>query len=186
MSMEFVSERFECDTNLEEIRKNYLNPPKNEEACSHCRCYENNWTCPPFTENQTNVWYKYENIKIIIKKLNFTNEFLKKQFTEEELIEYAFDLIHSQKTLIEQEELYDLEKELNGEILTSGPCVTCKCCQRLDGKECVMPEKRKYAMESLGANAIGIAKKFFDLDLKWIKENKLPEYLVVMVAVLYN
>ena len=48
-----------------------------------------------------------------------------------------------------------------------------------------MPEKRKYAMEALGANVIKLSKDFFHLDLQWIKNNTLPEYIIMMVSVLY-
>lgn len=181
---EYTIRRFEVDTRLDEIRDNYLNFCNTEEKCKKCRCHSNNWTCPPFDENQTDVWNKYENIKIIVEKYNFTKEFLEDKITDDELMEYGFDLIHGQKKVIEPE-LYELEKKLNGEFLTSGPCVNCKICQRTEDKPCIMSDKRKYAMESLGANAIEIAKKYFKLDLQWIKGNKKPEYLIMMVSVLY-
>lgn len=184
MAEDYTVERFEHDTCLDKIRKEYLNFNTTEHNCRKCRCHDNNWTCPPFNEEQTGVWDKYENIKIIIEKYNFTREFLEEETTAEELMEYSFDLIHGQKKVIE-DELYRLEEELNGEFLTSGPCVNCSVCQRTMNRECVMPDKRKYAMESLGANAVAIAKEYFNLDLQWIKGNVKPEYLIMMVSVLY-
>ena len=184
MSEDYTTERFECDVKLEEIRQNFLNPIKNEKLCSYCRCHDHNWTCPPFYENQTDIWNHYENVKLIMMKFNFTENIQNKKFDSDELMEYAFDLHHGAKKIIEPE-LYALEEELNGHFLTSGPCVNCSHCQRLENKECIMPDKRKYAMESLGANIIGISKKYFNLDMQWIKNNKLPEFIIMMVCVLY-
>lgn len=184
MSEDFTVERFECDASLDEIRENFIIPNKTNEACTHCRCYDNNWCCPPFTENQSSIWNDYENIKLILVKMNFTDEARRREFTSDSLMDYAFDFHHGQKMLIEPE-LERLEEKLNGYYLTSGPCVNCNECQRMTGNSCVMPDKRKYAMESLGADVIGIAKKYFDLDLKWIKGNVLPEYIIMMVSVLY-
>ena len=184
MSEEYNVERFERNLKMDNIRKNYLNYNKTEHDCRSCRCHSNNWTCPPFEENQNDIWDRYDNIKIIIEKYNFTKEFLEKEATAEELMEYGFNLIHGQKKEIEPE-LYRLEKELNGEFLTSGPCVNCPVCQRSQGNSCIMPDKRKYAMESLGANAVAITKDFFNLDLDWIRGNRKPEYLIMMVSVLY-
>lgn len=184
MNTEYNVEKYELDTKLEEIRNNYLRFNITEYGCKHCRCYDNNWTCPPFKENQLDIWSKYENVKLIMLKYNFSKEFLNKQKSYEEFIEYSFDLIHSQKKIIEHD-LYNLEKELNGEFLTSGPCVNCNVCQRSLGKSCVKPNERKYAMESLGANVIDIAKRYFDLDLEWIRGNSKPNFLIMMVCVLY-
>lgn len=184
MADDFTTERFECDTTLEEIREKFINPIKNKQLCTHCRCYDNNWCCPPFTENQTDIWNKYDNIKLIMIKMNFTHEAYEKEFTPETIMEYAFDFHHGAKMKIEPE-LYELEKELNGYFLTSGPCVNCGQCQRILGKDCVMPNKRKYAMESLGADVKAIVKQYFDLDLQWIRGNVLPEYIIMMVSVLY-
>lgn len=184
MSDDFSVERFECDTSLDEIRERFLNIEGNEESCSFCRCYDNNWTCPPFNDNQTDIWNKYENIKLILLKMNFNKHVYEREFTSESLMEYAFEFHHSQKMIIEPE-LYELEEKLNGCFLTAGPCVRCSECQRISGKGCVMPDKRKYAMESLGADVIGIAREYFDLDLQWIRGNKLPEYIIMMLCVLY-
>lgn len=184
MSEDYIVERFECDVKMDELRENFINAPKTREACSFCRCFNNNWSCPPFTDNQTSIWDDYENIKLIMVKMNFNDEILNRKYTPESLMEYAFEFHHGEKMNIEPE-IYKLEEELDGYFLTSGPCVNCKECQRIAGNDCVMPDKRKYAMESLGADVIGIAKKYFDLDLKWIKGNKLPEYIIMMVSVLY-
>jgi len=177
-------ERFEIDLSMDEILDNYINFEKTEKLCRKCRCHSNNWTCPPFDSNQINIWENYDNIKLILLKFNFTNKARQKQFDESEIMEYAFNLHHGEKTLIEPE-LKKLEKQLNGYYLTCGPCVNCKTCQRLTNGKCIMPEKRKYAMEALGANVIKLSKDFFHLDLQWIKNNTLPEYIIMMVSVLY-
>ncbi|RAP51276.1 MAG: hypothetical protein BZ138_05580 [Methanosphaera sp. rholeuAM270] len=184
MRNDYTIERFEKDTLLKTIREKYVDFTKTELSCRKCRCHSNNWTCPPFDSNQTDIWSQYENIKLILLKFNFTEKIRKKQFTPEELMEYAFNLHHGEKTIIEPE-LKELEKELNGHYLTCGPCVNCQQCQRLLNNRCIMPEKRKYAMESLGANIIDITKDYFNIDMQWIKENKLPEYIIMMVSVLY-
>lgn len=183
MSEDYNVERLERTVKLEEIRNKFITPVKTEHDCRKCRCHGNNWTCPPFEENQNDIWEKYENIKIIMEKYDFTKKFLEEETTSEELMEYAFDLIHGKKKEIEPE-LYRLEDELNGEFLTSGPCVNCSVCQRSLGKNCIIPEKRKYAMESLGADVVGIAREYFNLDLDWIYGNRKAKYLIMMVSVL--
>lgn len=184
MRNDYSIEKFEKDVKLDPIRKKYIDYTRTEIDCRNCRCHTNNWTCPPFLDNQTDIWNKFENIKLILLKFNFTDDARKKEFTADELMEYAFELHHGEKTLIEPE-LRRFEKQLNGHYLTCGPCVNCSECQRIKNKECIMPDKRKYAMESLGADIIGISKEYFNLDLQWIHENKLPEYIIMMVSILY-
>lgn len=184
ISDDYTIERFEKDTSLAEIRKKYLNYNKTEKLCRACRCHDNNWTCPPFDEQQTKIWTKYEKIKLILLKFNFTKQARQKQYNEEEIMEYAFELHHGEKTKIEPE-LRQYEKQLNGHYLTCGPCVNCKTCQKINNKPCIMPQKRKYAMEALGADIINITKDYFNIEMQWIKENKLPEYIIMMVGVLY-
>ena len=184
MRDDYTIERFEKDVPLDEIKRNYINFEHTEKLCRMCRCHTSNWTCPPFNQDQISIWEKYDNIKLILLKFNFTSNALQKVFEDEKIMEYSFDLHHGEKTLIEPY-LKSLEEELDGCYLTCGPCVNCKECQRLNGKSCVMPDKRKYAMEALGADIIGISKDYFGINLQWIHENKLPEYIIMMVSVLY-
>ena len=126
----------------------------------------------------------YQNIRLIMLKITFTEEFKKRNLSYAEFRENSRNLFQNEKRNILREML-DGEERLGGLYLTCGPCNLCAVCSRVDDEPCRNPDKRRYAMESVGTNVINTVRDFFDVTPQWISEESKPDYHIFLNAILY-
>lgn len=169
-----------------EYREKYVDREATMKACMECPNYSKNWACPEFKEDVYRYWTKYDNIKLFLTKINFTQKALNNTYNLEELT-YIVDnsLFAERMKLIETLEEY--EKECNGRYLSAGYCSFCEKCARMEGKQCRYPQKCRNSIESLGGLVADTLSGVFDEELKWIdiEEGKLPINLSLLMALLY-
>ncbi len=83
--------------------------------------------------------------------------------------------------------LRKLEEETGGTALNAGSCILCpEGCTRPEGKPCRFPDKRRYSLESLGADITATIGDLLGIELKWDREGKLPEYYTLVAGLLYD
>lgn len=182
----YKPERIEKTITTREYKEKYVDRNITLKACKECPNYSQNWACPKFNEDIYGLWDEYDNLKLILTKINFTQEALEKTYDMEEL-GYIIEntLFGERKKLITTLEEY--EKQKNGRYLSAGFCSHCEKCSRLDGEKCRFPEKCRYSIESIGGLVSETLDEIFDEKLKWIdmENGKLPENLSLLMGLLY-
>lgn len=182
----YKAELFTRTISTREYREKYVDREATMKACMECPNYSKNWACPEFKEDVYRYWTKYDNIKLFLTKINFTQKALNNTYNLDELT-YIVDnsLFAERMKLIETLEEY--EKECNGRYLSAGYCSFCEKCARMEGEECRYPQKCRNSIESLGGLVADTLSGVFDEQLKWIdiEEGKLPINLSLLMALLY-
>lgn len=173
------TETFEKTVTTEEYIKEYVNVEEFLEYCKACKNYKKIWACPEYDFDPCDYWKKYEYIYIIGRKI----------YTDEIKDNEQWKKLYLEEKHRMSEELYHLEEEKPGSIsLCAGSCDLCyeAGCTRASGEPCRYPDKMRYSIESLGGNVGLTASKLLGIEIKWMEENALPEYFVLVGGLLYE
>lgn len=169
-----------------EYKQKYVDKEATMKACMECPNYSKNWACPEFKTNTYKYWDDYENIKLVLTKINFTKEALNNTYNMEELTSIVDNTLFAERMklidILEKE-----EKQYNGRYLSAGYCSYCKECSRKTGQKCRHPEKCRCSIESIGGLVGKTLEEVFNEQLKWIdtEKGKLPENLSLLMGLLY-
>lgn len=109
-----------------------------------------------------------------------------------------------QTRVVMDRELLEKEAQLHGRAFFAGTCLLCGRgagqgtkrgakqgaesgggCTRREGLPCRHPDKVRPSLESMGFDIGKTAKELFGLELKWASDGMLPEYYVLVGAVMY-
>lgn len=169
---------FEKTISVVDYIDGYVNVEEFLACCKECGNYDQKWSCPSFTFDPVeDYWKKYENLYVIGKKMCLA---------EEEK--------HDWQTLMAQvkaeltETLYAKEAENPGSVsLSAGSCNICgeSNCSKKDGQPCRFPDKMRYSIEALGGNVGLTASKLLGIELQWIAQGEVPDYFVLVGGLLY-
>lgn len=78
------------------------------------------------------------------------------------------------------------EKNRPGSLaLYGGSCRFCRTCNRIQSKPCKRPKQMRLSLESLGYDVEAISAHVLKLPLLWF-DKRLPEYMTLVTALLYN
>lgn len=145
--------------------------------CLSCPDYNKNWSCPTHDFNEYEYLKKYKYAYIISGKIN-----TQKELNEREVIKK----FESERRIF-SDLLMDEEKYHNDSIaLIAGNCYKCDNCSKLDGKECILKDKMRYSLESLGLKVSDILKEILNQEILWVKEKKTDYLLTVGAILLYE
>ncbi|WP_409199675.1 DUF2284 domain-containing protein [Methanobrevibacter sp. DSM 116169] len=174
--------KIEAEILTEEYMKNFVNIDYFLDFCKNCPEYKNNWTCPPFDFNPIDIWKKYDNFHIIGLKFSFNKELLDKTYSKEELNAFIVKSFRKEKNKL-LEELLEIENN-NSLALSAGLCSLCESCAKINNEECIHKDKLRHSIESLGGDVEKTARELLGLEMKWIEDYKLPEYLILVCGIL--
>lgn len=138
--------------------------------CMKCQNYGKRWFCPPYDyDTVEEVWSNYKELDVICVKVNTEG------LTNDEAIPLFFE---GRQYL--DDKLYALENDTEGSLaLCAGFCYRCEKCARLEGKPCIMPDKGRYSIESIGGLVTETVKGLFGFDMLWGSEGMAPEYYLL-------
>lgn len=177
-----------------------------EEYCKVCGQYGTCWACPPFDFDTDGYLARYENILLVAVKIDVpcrSEKIPELGKTDDSEILPANDgiadiAIERRMKLLEQtrvvmdRELLEKETRLHGRAFFAGTCLLCGQgaeqgggCTRREGLPCRHPDKVRPSLESMGFDIGKTAKELFGLELKWASDGMLPEYYVLVGAVMY-
>lgn len=181
--MEFLTEnhhikfeRLEAAPPIEEYIQTCVDVPKFLEYCKECGNYGNRWSCPPFREDPMEIWARFQALRLIAYIL---------PSEPGQSVSQALDNLKLAKARM-MEETLELERAMPGSLaLSAGTCTLCgENCTRPEGKPCRYPEQMRYSIEALGGDVAKTAEHYLHKPLLWIKDNVLPEYLVLVGGLL--
>lgn len=182
----YKTERITQTLTTKEYRTRYVDYEVTLKACRECPNYSLNWACPEFKDNPLKNWDNHENIRLVLTKINFTQEALTASYNIDDLGYIIENTLFLERNRLIPE-LEEEEHRINGKLLSAGYCTYCERCSRLDQQPCKYPEKCHNSIESLGGLVSDTLKGIFNEELKWIdmENGKLPENLSLLMALLY-
>lgn len=142
-----------------------------------------NWNYPPFEFDVDEVWNSYNKLKIIAFKIDFSEDDLAHEFSDDEL-QFILKRFERMKVKL-MNEIYVLESS-DSLGLFLGKCNLCMKCTREFGMPCKMPFKMRYSLESLGAYVDKTVEDIFGFEIQYAHDGKLPEYLIFVGGLLYD
>ena len=182
----YTVERIVKTVPTSEFYENFVDLEYTGKLCRECNMYNNNWGCPEIREDVSEYWTRYDNIKLIALKLNFTDEFRQKSFNIDEIIDIVDMTLFKEKSRI-LSELMAKEAEADGLVLSAGFCDICEECSRINDEPCRFPDKVRHSIESIGTLVNKTLTDVFGFELESIdfENGRFPEYLTLLTALLY-
>lgn len=142
--------------------------------CRECASYGTIWSCPPFDFSPEAIWQAHETFLIRGRKI-LTDGAVKPEIHK--------ILAQEKRQLLD--ELLLLEKEYPGSAaLSAGNCRECLSCAKIEGAPCRKPDRMRYSIEALGGDVSRTASRWLGQEIRWIKDGKLPEYLMLVGGLL--
>ena len=180
--LEYTLKRYEAECGVEDFVSSCVDVPKFVEFCKKCPRYERNWMCPPFDFDPMDVWKNYKRVKLAGVRLDFLPR--ESSLSSDDVASQACSAIEFEKgRLLEQQ--WEEERNAKGSVaLSAGTCRLCGTCAKITGEPCRKPELARHSIESMGGDVGFAAKKYLGLDLLWIKDGVVPEYLSLVGALL--
>ncbi|WP_171594531.1 DUF2284 domain-containing protein [Marinifilum caeruleilacunae] len=155
----------------------FLNKAEFNSYCiKGCPNHNEKWTCPPNCPDFEIYAQPFSKIKLFLffsatKQFHFLSE------ENRSLESYNFIKEELQYFLREQE-------GTEGKMIAANSCEICSPCALNKGKKCYFPGKIRYNLVAFGFNVGKIMTDLFQHELKWAKENKIPEYVSSVGAIL--
>ena len=154
--------------------------PKFLGFCRECRNYGNNWMCPPFDFDPLDIWRSYGKVRLYGLRMTPEGEC----GGEKSAMDCAREIIIKEKRGL-TDELLEEEKKIPGSLsFFAGSCELCPVCAKATSEPCRFPARARHSIEALGADVSIALKKYLGLDILWIRDDKLPEYLTLAAALL--
>lgn len=167
--------KYNAEMDMDSFLKLYVRPEDFISRCQACPNYGKLWSCPPYSFDVREFWKGFAKIKVTAYKI----------ISDKDGDKIHRDLAEAKKLL--GAELEAEAKKHPGSIsLAAGCCELCGTCSRLEGRPCLFPEKMRYSIESLGGDVVKTLKDLFNIELQWITQDRLPDYMVLVGGLLLN
>lgn len=69
-------------------------------------------------------------------------------------------------------------------MITANSCELCKTCKVTESKTCHIPDKMRYNLVAFGFDVSAITSDLFQHNIEWAKENKIPNIVSSVGAIL--
>lgn len=162
----------------------YVDINSNLNYCIQCPNYNRNWACPVYDFNVEEIFKKYRNLDIYAVKIDFDSKDVgdKLEGEAKAILRKSLD---KEKRLLHNELLSKESSRHNSKALIPNQCKLCKGCSRITGGDCVYPNKSRYSFEGFGGDLEKTASGIFNIPMKWVIANKIPEYTIIFGGLLY-
>ncbi len=152
--------------------------------CKECPRYCKVWSCPEHDFDPFLYWKLFSGLRIYFRKLILPEELTCLSLSKEEQAK-IIDAIFFKERKHFNDQLRALETP-ESISLHVGHCDVCgkENCARRIGKPCRFPKKKRYSMESLGADVMIVSEKYFGEKLQWTTPDKLPEFFSLVGGIL--
>ena len=179
-------EKREREVPAAEFVRACVNVEKFSACCRNCRNYSKTWSCPPFRFDPADVWGNYDTLLLQMRMLTVPGELREQVFSAEALRRAAAEFLRAEKEAMLLE-LLELEKAFPGSMaLSAGSCQVCPegTCARQTQEPCRNPNLMRYSIEALGGDVGKALELYFDKQLVWGRDGRMPEYYILLGGLL--
>ena len=132
------------------------------------------------------VWKQYTDILLYEVMVPVSKELQENTYSQDELNDISRVILAPFKKQM-TEELLALEKQIPGSrALFAGTCEMCESCNKESGEPCRQPGSMRYSIEALGGNVAKALQIYFDDEIIWAKDGRLPEHFILLGGLLRN
>ena len=173
-------EEFTADITVDEYMKRFRDADRFIELCKACPNFNNSWGCPPFNFDTEDYLRQYRYAHLMVTKITPLETNISIDRTQQFILP---ERIRIEKRLLE------MERATGGRAFAYiGTCLHCpeSCCTRKCGEPCRHPDKVRSSLEAFGFDIGRTLSELFNIKLLWGKDGVLPEYLVLVSALLHN
>lgn len=182
--METKIQNLICEIPAEDFIRRFVDIPRFFACCEKCPGFGKTWACPPYDFDPLSVWQRFSSVMLYGKKLMIGESLRQTRLDDEALSRTSYFLFDNARRAL-LEELFTLERENTGSLaLSAGGCSFCENCTRPQGLPCRSPERMRFSVESLGGDVSKALNECFGIELKWAENGRLPEYYVLLGALL--
>jgi len=186
MNISYEFERYVFDISTVDYFERFVDVGTFLECCKECPNYNTTWSCPPYDFNPKDVWKAYTSLHLIGIKILLSEEARKEEYSPIMLQKKSYQILKDVKEILSKE-LFLMEQDFAGSMaLLAGSCSVCgegKCSRRC-GKACIVPEKMRYSVESIGGDVGKTAKELWGIELLWAENGRLAEYMMLVGGLL--
>lgn len=184
--MEYTTEMKEADIAAADYVEKYVRAEEFIKYCRECPNFGKLWSCPEYDFDTAEYFNKHRMLKVIGLRIIYSPGEREKTYTKEEMARAISSGLKAERKALD-EYLRKLEEETGGTALNAGSCTLCpEGCARPEGRPCRFPDKMRYSLESLGADITATIGDLLDIELKWDREGRLPEYHTLVAGLLYD
>ena len=177
----YTTERFSATCSAADFTASCVDIPKFLVFCRECPNYGKNWMCPPFDFDPAEIWKSFDSVRLEVVRIKPCGNGGCEEGSAEKR---ALDIIGAEKKKL-LIELLEEEKKIKGSLsFFAGSCNLCAKCARQENLPCRRPEMARHSIESIGADVTAALKKYLGIEICWIKDGKMPEYLTLAAALL--
>ncbi|MDO4503295.1 MAG: DUF2284 domain-containing protein [Coriobacteriia bacterium] len=166
----------------------FVNPAFGD-YCKDCSCFGTRWSCPPHDWDVAERWQQFQSVTLFLDQLLFTDQardFIAEHGMTPDQVDESKTATMTYAKNIRDEQLLQLEATTPGSLAVSpGTCRRCNPfpCKRAQGIACDSPKVRE-SFSSYCGDVTAICQELFNIPLKWAKKGELPEYYVLVGALL--
>ncbi len=181
---EYTIKDYVTEVDPAEFIRDCVDIPRIKGYCEACPNYCRFWSCPEHAFDPLLYWKLFSGITLYGRQIFPARELTEKIMTPAEQAE-AIDRIFFKERKAFSVFLREKESELSISLHV-GHCDLCgdDNCARVLGLPCRHPKDKRYSVESLGGDVIKAADKYFHIPLCWPKDGRLPDYFMLVGAVL--
>ena len=180
MNLNYTAKDLVRELPTEEYIRRFRDAERIGGYCRACPNFGKSWGCPPFDRDVEAEMRQYRHAMIIATILR--PEDIDLPFGE------VRRMILPERRRLEQK-LLGMEQRYGGRSYAYiGSCLYCPegTCTRLEGKPCRHPDKVRPSLEACGFDIARTTAELFDRKLKWSKDGKAPEYLMLVCGFFHN
>ena len=180
LDVTYTTERYTAEVDAKAYIRDYRRADYFIEMCRKCKNYGSRYGCPPFDNDPLEDIKDYSKAKIIGVKILPADSYLPLSAANELMEPVTKEL---------NEELLKMEKSLNGKAFGFvGSCPYCggQPCARIKGEPCKHPDKVRPSLEAIGFDMSKTAKEILDVEIKWSRNEVIPEYLILICGLFYQ
>ena len=181
MNLDYTSEDLVREVDTGYYLDNFRDVERIGGYCQACPNYARSWGCPPFDYDVAQRYMlPYRHVMITATRIIPSDP-------ETPFSEVRHMILPERKRL--EEKLLAMEQRYGGRSFAYiGSCLYCPegKCTRPAGQPCRHPDKVRPSLEACGFDIAKTTQELFDLELKWSKAGKVPEYLLLVCGFFHN
>lgn len=184
MAFQYTVEPLESVISSIEFIKDYVDVPRFLECCKECPNYGAKWSCPPFAFDAMGFWRSFGTLRLFGTKIILGEPAAGGDYSSPEISAMVRCALQSEKRKL-MGRLLMMETEFSGSVaLSAGSCDECAECTRKSGAPCRRPGIMRHSIESLGGDVGAASKTLLGTEIKWVKNDRVPEYMVLVGGLL--
>lgn len=184
MAFQYTVKPLESVISTGKFTKDYVDEQRFLECCKECPNYGAKWSCPPFAFDVLEFWRSFGTLRLFGTKIILGAPAAGGDYSSPEISAMIRRVLQSEKRKL-MGRLLMMENELSGSVaLSAGSCDECAECTRKSCAPCRRPEVMRHSIESLGGDVGAVSKTLLGTEIRWVKNSRVPEYMVLVGGLL--